>query len=192
MQNNDSPYVYEKPINRDRSRRFSGIAALGLVGVVGIFGGSAIASNVFTPTTTNSDPVVLDAETTAPDSAAALVDPMIGSSEISLIDPAVTSSVIETDDDMDQIIAVPLQSAKPKPNSTSIELPALTATDWGNTSSATPTSGSYGGSAAGSTGNATNYFTSKASEHDDDSHEREEDDHEDNDKDENHNESDED
>lgn len=153
MENNNSPYVYEKPINRNLVRRFSGLAGLGLVGVVGLFGGSAIASTVIdaTPANSSSDPVVLKAETTTE---------ITSTSPEVLVDPAtspVASATLETDD-RDPIVSVPLQEARPKPNSVSIQLPAQSATDWGNTSSATPSAGSSGGSNS----NATNYFNNKS------------------------------
>ncbi len=118
MENNDSPYIYEKPLRselKQRSKRLAGFSALGLVGMVGIFGGSAIA---------NTD---------------AVVDPVVASVAIAG----------EADDEL-PVISVPLQEAKPKPNSVKVELPALPNQSFGNTSSATPSVGS-GSYASGST-----------------------------------------
>lgn len=119
MENNDSPYIYEKPLRselKQRSKRLAGFSALGLVGMVGIFGGSAIANTVVTPAAANA----------ANDTDAV--------------------AVVKTS----PVISVPLQEAKPKPNSVKVELPALPNQSFGNTSSATPSVGS-GSYASGST-----------------------------------------
>jgi hypothetical protein len=46
MENNDSPYIYEKPLRSKRARRASSLAAIALVGLVGTFGASSIAGSI--------------------------------------------------------------------------------------------------------------------------------------------------
>ena len=103
MENNDSPYIYEKPLRSERlgqgavrSKRLAKLLALGLVGMVGTFGGSAIASNVVT-------------------SPRAAADETASTNE----------SVAAQDSASAPVISVPFQEAKPKLNSVKVELPAL-------------------------------------------------------------------
>lgn len=144
MENNDSPYIYEKPLRselKQRSKRLAGFSALGLVGMVGIFGGSAIANTMVSanPATTANEADAVE-----------IVDPVIANTA-AVVDPVVASAAIagEADDEL-PVISVPLQEAKPKPNSVKVELPALPNQSFGNTSSATPSVGS-GSYASGST-----------------------------------------
>lgn len=46
MENNDSPYIYEKPLRSKRARRASSFAAIALVGLAGTFGASSIATSI--------------------------------------------------------------------------------------------------------------------------------------------------
>ena len=143
MENNDSPYIYEKPLRselKQRTKRLAGLSALGLVGMVGIFGGSAIANTV----------VSSAAATTANEAdAVEIVDPQIQNTDTPG-DPLASLATADPEaSDSSSVIAVPLQEAKPKPNSVKVELPALPNQSYGNTSSATPSVGS-GSYAAGS------------------------------------------
>ena len=142
MENNDSPYIYEKPIRsglKQRSKRLAGLSTLGLVGMFGIFGGSAIANSLVTSNTS----------TTANGAdAVEIVDPLIDSTDSS-VDPLVSAATAEPTSDPAQLVSIPLQEAKPKPNSVKVELPALPNQSYGNTSSATPSVGS-GNYSAGS------------------------------------------
>jgi hypothetical protein len=134
MENNDSPYIYEKPIRsglKQRSKRLAGLSTLGLVGMFGVFGGSAIANSLVT---SNASPTASEAD------AVEIVDPLIDN----------TDSSVEPISDPEPLVSIPLQEAKPKPNSVKVELPALPNQSYGNTSSATPSVGS-GNYSAGST-----------------------------------------
>ena len=46
MENNDSPYIYEKPLRSKRARRASAFAAMALVGLAGTLGASSIANSI--------------------------------------------------------------------------------------------------------------------------------------------------
>jgi hypothetical protein len=143
MENNDSPYIYEKPLRselKQRSKRLASLSALGLVGMVGIFGGSAIANTLVPakPATTANE-----AE------AVAIVDPLIDNTDSSG-GPVVSSATVEPTSEPAPLVSIPLQGVKPKLNSVKVELPALPNQSYANTSSATPSVGS-GNSSAGST-----------------------------------------
>jgi hypothetical protein len=143
MENNDSPYIYEKPLRseiRQRTKRLASLSALGLVGMVGVFGGSAIANTVVS--TSQADATVenetSDVIATQPDELVIATDPLTSAATVEQIvaEPA-------------PVISVPLQSAKPRPSAPKVELPALPTQSFGNTSSATPSVGS-GNYSAGS------------------------------------------
>lgn len=136
MENNDSPYIYEKPLRSartKRSQRLAGLSALGLVGMVGVFGGTALA-NSFVGEKSGDN-----------------ILPVAGSDFASALPTAsVANNVAPTTNDSSaasaaSFIAVPLQSAQPANNSIKVNLPSLPSQSFGNTSSATPTSGSYSG-----------------------------------------------
>ena len=100
MENNDSPYLYEKPLRSERlgqaakrTKRLAKLSALGLVGMVGIFGGTAIAGNVASSSRTEST-----IQSSASTGASASHAPMV---------------------------SVPFQEATPKSNSVKVHLPAL-------------------------------------------------------------------
>ena len=133
MENNDSPYIYEKPIRsglKQLSKRLAGLSTLGLVGMFGIFGGSAIANSLVP-----ANPATASNEADAVE----MVDPLIDN----------TDSSVEPTSEPAPLVSIPLQEAKPKPNSVKVELPALPNQSYGNTSSATPSVGS-GNYSAGS------------------------------------------
>lgn len=138
MENNDSPYIYEKPLRSElkkRSKRLAGLSALGLVGMVGIFGGSAIANTITTVTQEGSAAGVdvVDVADIQTDPVPATEDPNV-----------VQASLQESSAEPAPVISVPLQEAKPRPTAPKIELPALPTQNFGNTSSATPLAGSVG------------------------------------------------
>lgn len=121
MENNDSPYLYEKPIRtrkQSRGTRVAGLTALGLVGTVGLFGGTAIASTIAVNNQTTDEPT--------------------GSN--------FSAASASTQADNQSVIAFPVTATEPKPNSIKVQLPELSSLSFGNTSSATPSSGSYASS----------------------------------------------
>lgn len=121
MENNDSPYLYEKPIRtrkQSRGTRVAGLTALGLVGAVGLFGGTALASTIA------PNNMTADKETESNFSAASLTAQAANQA----------------------VIAFPVTATEPKPNSIKVQLPELSSLSFGNTSSATPSSGSHASS----------------------------------------------
>ncbi len=151
MENNDSPYIYEKPLRSElraqgvkRGKRLAKLSALGLVGMVGIFGGSAIASNVASATRASAD-------------ADRSVNNALGTSDTEILDgdSVLTEAALDSAQSADSnsanapVISVPFQEVKPKSNSVKIELPALPNQSFGNTSSATPSVGSSGSGGIG-------------------------------------------
>ena len=165
MENNDSPYVYEKPLRAKGARFSKAVTAVGLVAFGTVIGGGAFANSVQAETEAQTpEPILESSNNASPDYAAtALVESAMGS------DSGLNAA----------IIAVPLEQQVPKKNSAAIELPEISNQNYGNTSSATP---SAGGSQSGS--NLTSY-----EEHEDDDdndeytedHNRDESDHEDRD-----------
>ena len=144
MENNDSPYIYEKPLRSSssksvkRAKRLAGLSGLGLVGVVGIFGGSAFANTM-----------VASAKASEPEGVSA--------PEARVEQSSVTNQNLLTDEpsssapSADSVLQLPLQQAQPKPNAVKVQLPNLPSQSYGNTSGATPTAGSY---ATGSNSNS--------------------------------------
>ena len=158
MENNDSPYIYEKPLRSERlgqgavrSKRLAKLSALGLVGMVGIFGGSAIASNVVTSSRAAADASVNSTDSVAAQDSANPVADQSVLAEAAVDLPAVASANSANA----PLISVPFQEAKPKSNSVKVQLPALPNQSFGNTSSATPSSGAYASS--GSNGAVAGY-----------------------------------
>lgn len=124
MENNDSPYLYEKPIrNRKQSRgtRVAGLTALGLVGAVGLFGGTAIASTFASNNLTINEPAVRN----------------------------LSAGIASTQGDNQSVIAFPITETGPKTNSIKVQLPEPSRSSFANTSSATPYSDSYPGGSSG-------------------------------------------
>ena len=168
MENNDSPYVYEKPLRAKGAKFTKAVTAVGLVAFGTVIGGGAFANSVES-----------EADSQTP-------QPIIASGNDSNPNDAITSQV-ESASNSDSglnaaIIAVPLEQQTPTKNSAAIELPGLTNKSYGNTSSATP---SAGGSQSGS--NITSYqdFEDEDEDEDEDGehHDRDASDHEDRDQD---------
>ncbi|MEY4639843.1 MAG: hypothetical protein RLY13_841 [Actinomycetota bacterium] len=136
MEENNSPYIYEKPLRPRGSKSVRAIAAVGLFAIGTTVGGSAFgaalginqAAETETADAANANLVVVDPVETKVDTdsfgnvAAATVDPV----------PA------------EPIIQVPLQQAKPKPSERALSLPVLPEQNFSNLSSATPSAGSSG------------------------------------------------
>jgi len=168
MENNDSPYVYEKPLRAKGAKFTKAVTAVGLVAFGTVIGGGAFANSV----ESEADPQTPQR--------------IIASGNDSNPDDAISSQV-ESASNSDSglnaaIIAVPLEQQTPTKNSAAIELPGLTNKSYGNTSSATP---SAGGSQSGS--NITSYqdFEDEDEDEDEDGerHDRDASDHEDRDQD---------
>jgi hypothetical protein len=140
MENNDSPYIYEKPLRSSRtkrSQRLAGLSALGLVGMVGVFGGTALANSFVAEKPNETSLPLAGSSFDSPTEAAVAV---------------VNVAAVENDTNSvtnPSLISVPVQLAKPANNSVKVNLPSVPSQSFGNTSSATPASGSYlGGSSS--------------------------------------------
>lgn len=164
MENNDSPYVYEKPLRAKGAKFTKAVTAAGLVAFGTVIGGGAFANSV----ESEADPQT--------------PQPIIASGNDSNPNDAISSQV-ESASNSDSglnaaIIAVPLEQLTATKNSAAIELPGLTNKSYGNTSSATP---SAGGSQSGS--NITSYqdFEDEDEDEDSDDHDRGDRDHDDED-----------
>jgi hypothetical protein len=167
MENNDSPYIYEKPLRAKGSRVTKSIAALGLVAVGTVIGGNAFANSPI------SHAVSPQLEDSTADSADSPVIVNASGSRFASADEASASILFEQSA---PIVALPLEQAAPKKNSASLELPQINADSYGNTSSATP---SAGGGQTGS--NTSSYKTYADSDDDRDDHGYEDDERDDDD-----------
>lgn len=176
MENNDSPYIYEKPLRNSDKKRGRGIAALGLVALGAVVGSGAFAQVLEADASTSTQladgsATVSTAEPTEPDS-------------ILLVDGNQVTSATTTSA-QNPIVAVPFEQAEPKKDSAAIELPTISNSSYGNTSSATPS--------AGGTQTGSNLGTYQSRDHEDsddssedrhesqDDHDDDDDDHEEND-----------
>jgi hypothetical protein len=155
MENNDSPYIYEKPLRSERGRRGTKLvsfSALGVLGMFGIVGGSALASNLVTQPNTD----VLSSGDSVQVLKSSAAEYQKSGNPLTRSASANESPVAAS-----SIISMPFQETKPNPNSVKIELPALPKQVYGNTSSATPTAG------AGNSGGVQNYAKSNSYERED-------------------------
>lgn len=144
MESNNSPYIYEKPLRAKRSKRSRILAAVGLVSLGTIIGGSAFASSVINEAVADTGNSMGDSATTATNAS-----PVEAVANLSNSDSSVSSLTAQSTQGMPvkSIITVPLEQAKPNKNAAAIQLPVLPDTLFGNTSSATPTFG--GGTSSG-------------------------------------------
>lgn len=186
MENNDSPYLYEKPIrNRKQSRgtRVAGLTALGLVGAVGLFGGTAIASTIVANNLTADDLTAGNLSTLNGGQILGAASPQeysAGAQSVSF-----DSSDLAAQAANQAVITFPVTATEPKPDSIKVQLPDPSSLSFGNTSSATPSAGSYGSSSNSwdASGKASahqeredHYGESEDEDHDDD-HENFDEDH---------------
>ncbi len=147
MENNDSPYLYEKPIRtrkQSRGTRVAGLTALGLVGAVGLFGGTALASTIVANNLTADDLTAGNLSTLNGGQILGAASPQeysAGAQSVSF-----DSSDLAAQAANQAVIAFPVTATEPKPNSIKVQLPDPSSLSFGNTSSATPTSGSYSSS----------------------------------------------
>lgn len=133
MEENNSPYIYEKPLSPRRSKRVLSIASVGLFAV-----GTAIGSSAFGSTLGLGDQNTTDTTSATDASDIVVVDPAV--------DPAADASAASIAvDPAAPIVSVPLRHAKPQSAEQTLSLPALPVKDYSNVSSATPSAG--GGSA---------------------------------------------
>lgn len=149
MENNDSPYLYEKPIRtrkQSRGTRVAGLTALGLVGAVGIFGGTAIASTLASNNLTTNEPAVLN----------------------------LSAGSASTQGDNQSVIAFPITETEPKTNSIQVQLPEPSRASFTNTSSATPYSDSYPGGSSGlsSSGKVSSHYEGEDEHEEQEDHDR--------------------
>jgi hypothetical protein len=134
MEENSSPYIYEKPLRPRGSKSIRTIAAVGLFAVGTTIGGSAFGAALG---------INQEAQTESADAANA---------NLVLVDPAETN--VDTDSfgnvtaaavdpiSSETIVQVPLQQAQPKPSERALSLPVLPDQNFSNLSSATPSAGS--------------------------------------------------
>lgn len=156
MEENNSPYIYEKPLSPRRSKRVLSIASLGLFAVGTAIGGSAFGATLGlgdqntteTATATDASDIVVDDQT---------------------VDPAADASAASIDvDSADPIVSVPLRHAKPQSAEQTLSLPALPVQNYSNLSSATPSAGgstANQGSAAGYGGRETRIDDDRNEDH---------------------------
>jgi len=132
MENNESPYIYEKPLSPKRPKRTFAIAAASLAGIGSVVGGTAFASAVVGIATASQD--------ITPISSASGQDPQILTAEPTQLGELPTETprpVANT--------SIPIASSKPNSSVPQVQLPAIAPTAWGNLSSATPSAGSWNG-----------------------------------------------
>ena len=143
MENFDSPYIYEKPLAPKKSKNVIGFTALGLAGIGSILGGTAMAGSLQqapAPQQLSIQDPAGAVQTTAEPVAPILPEPVA---------PILPEPVSAPDN---QIIAIPLESASPRPSKeptpNQVVLPTTSSTTWGNVSRATYSAGSSGSSEA--------------------------------------------
>ena len=132
MENNESPYIYEKPLSPKRPKRTFAIAAASLAGIGSVVGGTAFASAVVGIATASQD--------ITPISSASGQDPQILTAEPTQLGELPTETprpVANT--------SIPIASSKPNSSVPQVQLPAIAPTDWANLSSATPSAGAANG-----------------------------------------------
>lgn len=134
MENNDSPYVYEKPLSSARPKRALAIAAVSLTGIGSIIGGTAFASAVVSSVSARENVMPISS---ASGTSFATIDEETGKAKRD--GNQISAAAIAT--------SIPLLTVEPTKSSPQVQLPAISTTDWGNLSSATPSSGS--GNASG-------------------------------------------
>lgn len=179
MENNSSPYVYEKPLRSTNSKLNRSLAAVGLVALGTVIGGSAFASSVINeavadtgaqvadPVISNTNPVPVEDVSNLTETANPVAGATVDNGLVSPVDP---------------IITIPLEQAQPKKNTAAIQLPALTSGSFGNTSSATPyASTGSGGATKGATGSNIGVYQTRDDDddHDDDRYESKHEGHDD-------------
>lgn len=150
MENNDSPYIYEKPLRVKGARITKGIAALGLVAVGTVIGGTAFANSPLSNASASS-------ANAAEPQVAGSAEPTEQRAQNSITRNAIETSPVSAQSAA--LVSLPLEQAVPKKNSATVQLPTISAGSFGNTSSATP---SVGGSQTGS--NTSSYKNSNSFE----------------------------
>ena len=148
MENNESPYIYEKPLSPKKLKRAFAIAAASLAGIGSVIGGTAFASSVVGIATASQD--------ITPMSSASGLDPQILTAEPTQLGELPTETprpVANT--------SIPIASSKLTSSIPQVQVPAIAPTDWANMSSATPSAGA----ANGSNGNVS-YENEKDDDHD--------------------------
>jgi hypothetical protein len=163
MENNDSPYVYEKPLRANGARFTKAVTAVGLVAFGTVIGGGAFANSIVAEAETQPQKPVVAAVNDAAQEVASGAPTVLGASQA---------------DVNSAIVAVPLEQSAPNKNSAAIELPVLANQSYGNTSSATP---SAGGSQSGANSSGYSAYEDDEDDEDSDDHDDDDRDHDDDD-----------
>lgn len=167
MENNDSPYIYEKPLRVKGTKVTKSIVALGLVALGTVIGGTAFANSPASLASSAQDNELTPA-----------LSETVSATSAQIAGDQILASGASVDTQGAPIVAVPFEKAAPQKNSAAIELPKISADAFGNTSSATPSAG--GGQSGANTTSYKNHADS-----DDDRDEREHDDEDDDEENEN-------
>jgi hypothetical protein len=150
-----NPYEYEKPVSASKFRKYGSVATLGLLAIGTAFGGNALAAtimatdaNTTTAGATGDVTGGLVTEVVAQDPAA-VTAPILDANGTP-IDPAI--QLVATDPTLPVVQNSPSTAPSNSPTKAPImSLPVLAVVDYGNVSSATPSSGS-GSATSSSTG----------------------------------------
>ena len=150
-----NPYEYEKPVSANKFRKYGSVATLGLLAIGTAFGGNAIAATIMA---TDANPLTTGATT---DVAGGLVTEVVAQDPLAPATPAVDAKgtpidsaiqIVAADPSIPSVQGSPSASPSKSPSKAPIvSMPVLAVVDYGNVSSATPSSGS-GSSTSGSTG----------------------------------------
>ncbi len=163
MENNEDPYIYEKPLSPRKPKRVFAIFAASVAGIGSVIGGTAFASSLVGVTTASKD-LAPTSSASAPDPQALITMPTLAS---------------ETPSDAPRVAvnsSIPNSSAKQAASAPQVQLPAIAPTGWGNLSSATPSAGSWNGTnGAGAYEDREDYDNEHevSEDHDDDHEDRE-------------------
>lgn len=169
---NNSPYVYEKPLRAKSSKRNKGFAALGLVALGSAIGTGAFANGLIA----GVDPEAQKATNSVSANALQVVSGEPVAQQVS-------SEALSQAAEQNSIVSVPFEQTEPKKSAAAISIPAVQFQDYGNTSSATPYVGS-GSNKSGAYQDGDDRYESDE-EHDEDD-DQDDDDQDDDDQDEDH------
>lgn len=141
MEQNDNPYVYEKPLRPRAAKSVRAIATVGLFAVGTAIGGSAFGAAIAASESTESQGASADQNVNL-----SVIDSV---AETTQAFGNVASAAVAIDQPAAPIVQLPLDSAKPKAGELAITLPALPDQKFSNFSSATPSAGAGGNGSYG-------------------------------------------